>query len=365
MNNLSVQNPAFSRTRQYNQILNEILIDPLGLNPNILEDIPEWSNDFQTKFISSITKDDKTIKKYFSELGKFLKKEDFPATANLREYITLDRINKNEEAGRSMYYVKRIWKKISPKKQKNSHHSSSMETNQPQISNQHIEEEVLHSNHEDIFFSEKASQKGTESNGMPYENKENPMILRFSNSSLEFQNNSRLLSEHSNEQNSIQNDNFNFFFNEQNSVIGASSQSPNNEQQQISIQNNNNNFTLGPNISFSNHSFQLSNESNVMPNNGPNRAANRPHSKTLDGFLNLVRNLWPQVENYLRPERYTGEIVWRECCRKPTRFCYYEEKRDFDTSNSQTHEGRCGERKDKGKVFICIECYFRRFGSRG
>ena len=346
MSNISIQ---AIKAAKYNQILNEFLIDPLGLRRNILKDIPEWSNEFKTKFTSSITKNESTIKKYFSELVKFLKWEGFPVTANLREYITLERIKKNEKAGRSMYYVKRIWKKISPK-QKNSHNSSSMETNQQQTSNQRIEEEPLHSNHQEIFISASASQIGLESNGIPTQSMNampnNQMIF----SSFEFQN--RSFSEHPNEQNSIQNDRLNAFLNEligassqttNNSLIGASSQQ--NNEQPIPMQNNNHS-NLIPNFSFS----------NAMPNNGT-------HSKTLDSVFNLVQSLWPQIEKYLHPERNTGEIVWKDCCRSPTTFCYYEEKKVFDTSKAQTHEGRCGERKDLGKVFLCVDCYIRRFRS--
>lgn len=360
------------RTAKYDQLLNDCLIDPLGLPRNILEDIPNWSNEFKLKFTCSITKEESTIKKYFSELAKFLKEEGFHATENLREYITLERISRNEKAGRSMYYVKRIWTKINPRKRKsnlirpkpkNSDKSSSMKSVRQKFSREDREEEFSNSNAEEIIFSEQASQKGFEFKGIPalninaMSNNESQVIVNLSHSSFQIQNN-KLSSELLNERNSMQNNKFNVSSNELNS-FDVSSQGPN---EQISVQNGN--FDGGPNISYSKHSLQMFSEPNAMSNDGPNRVPNRSHSKTLEDLLNLGKSLWPQIEQFLHPERNTGQIVWKDCCLNPTTFCYYEEKKYLDTSNAQTHEGRCGESKDKGKVFLCKDCYIRRFSSR-
>ena len=370
INLLENKSPKTIRAAKYDQLLNACLIDPLGLPRNILEDIPNWSKEFKLKFTCAITKEESTIKKYFSELAKFLKEEGFQATENLREYITLERINRNEKAGRSMYYVKRIWTKINPRKRKsnlirpkpkNSDKSNSMKSDQQKLF-RNREEELSNSNAEEIIFSEQASQKGFEFKGIPsrninaISNNESQVIVNLSHSSFQIQNN-KLSSEHLNERNSMQNNKFNVCSNELNS-FDFSSQSP---SEQISIQNSN--FDGGPNLSYSKHSLQMFSEPNAMPNDSLNRVPNRSHSKTLEDLLNLGKSLWPQIEKFLHPERNTGQIVWKDCCLNPTTFCYYE-KKYLDTSNAQTHEGRCGESKDKGKVFLCQDCYFRRFSSR-
>ena len=356
------------RAAKYDQLLNDCLIDPLYLPRNILEDIPNWSHEFKLKFTCSITKEESTIQKYFRELAKFLKEEGFHATDNLKDYITLERINRNEKAGRCMYYVKRIWTKINPRKRKtnlikpkpkNSDKSSSVKPDQPKFSREDREEQLSNSNAEEIIFSEQASQKGFEFKGIParninnMSNNESQVIFNLSHSSFQIQNN-KLSSEHLNERNSMQNNKLNEL-----NLFDVSSISPN---EQISVQNSN--FDGIPNISYSQHSLQMFREPNAMPNDELNRVPNRSHSKTLEDLLNLGKSLWPQIEKVLHPERNTGQMVWKDCCLKPTTFCYYEEKKCFDTSNAQTHEGRCGESKDKGKVFLCKDCYIRRFSSR-
>ena len=347
-------------TAKYNQLLHKLLLDPLGLIRNILEDIPEWSNDFEAKFTSGFTKKEKTIHKYFSELATFLKKEGFPATygANLKNYPKLGYVN------RILGSIKRKSKFCEDQKIK--------ERNQQKTFNQFFSQEKLlpapksqktqsmnamsnngnhtnFNNNEFQNFQYPKEQKYLEHNDSPSQS----MNALSNNGNYTNFNNSEFQNDIFNFGNPKERESVNFYVNEQNSMI----------RQQTSIQNNNN-LNNTQNASFLNHSFQMASESNAIQNNGPNHASNNGrHSKTINGFFNLVQNLWPQVENYLHPERNTGEIVWKDCCSKPTTFCYYEEIHDYDTSKAQTHEGRCGESKDKGKVFLCIDCYFRRFGS--